>query len=211
MKKASLVAAPLHSSDTNRDRILSSAFELFTQNGYAATSTLKIATRAQVSKRELYALFNSKQAMLAACIADQAGRARLTPGSPAVRDRSTLAHALTQLGTTVLHEICSPVVITMFRLAIAEAQHSPEVALTLDRVGRQAVRSMVGQVIKQAHSIGLLGNGEAGEMIGQFLSLLFSDTVLALLLCVRQTPSKAEVQRRSEAAVAGFLALHPKA
>ena len=42
-----------------RGRILEAAFAAFTKGGYAATSTLEIATRARVSKRELYALIGN--------------------------------------------------------------------------------------------------------------------------------------------------------
>ncbi|HEY4834688.1 MAG TPA: TetR family transcriptional regulator, partial [Bradyrhizobium sp.] len=37
-----------------RTRILDAAFSAFMESGYAETSTLEIATRARVSKRELY-------------------------------------------------------------------------------------------------------------------------------------------------------------
>jgi AcrR family transcriptional regulator len=45
-------------------KIVSAAFEAFVERGYAATSTLEIATRARVSKRELYALVGNKQKMM---------------------------------------------------------------------------------------------------------------------------------------------------
>jgi hypothetical protein len=41
---------------TKRERILDAAFASFMKSGYATTSTLEIATRARVSKRELYAV-----------------------------------------------------------------------------------------------------------------------------------------------------------
>jgi len=44
-----------------RERILKAAFAAFKKNGYATTSTLEIATRARVSKRELYALASWQQ------------------------------------------------------------------------------------------------------------------------------------------------------
>jgi AcrR family transcriptional regulator len=192
-----------------RDRILGAALQAFAEGGYSQTSTLEIATRAQVSKRELYALFGNKQAMLAACIADRAARVRVPPDLPSVGDRATLAQALTRIGTTVLQEICAPAVVTMFRLAIAEAQRSPEVARALDRTGRQAVRSKVGQIVQQAYDRGLLGGGDVGEMTGQFLALLWNDVLLNLLLRVRVTPTRAEAHRRAEAAATAFLTLHP--
>src|SRR5437867_3092502 len=57
-----------------RERILEAAFAAFMKSGYATTSTLEIATRARVSKRELYALVGNKQEMLMACISERAQR-----------------------------------------------------------------------------------------------------------------------------------------
>jgi AcrR family transcriptional regulator len=59
------------------ERILAAAFAAFTARGFAAASTLDVATRARVSKRELYALVGSKQQMLVACIAERTRRMRL--------------------------------------------------------------------------------------------------------------------------------------
>ena len=57
-----------------RERILEAAFAAFMKSGYATASTLEIATRARVSKRELYALVGNKQEMLIACINERAKR-----------------------------------------------------------------------------------------------------------------------------------------
>jgi AcrR family transcriptional regulator len=48
----------------------------FASATFPGASTLEIATRAKVSKRDLYALFGSKRAMLAACIKERAARMR---------------------------------------------------------------------------------------------------------------------------------------
>src|SRR6478736_4189735 len=82
------------SDDTARGRILEAAFAAFMQKGYAATSTLEIATRARVSKRELYTLVGNKQAMLLACIAERTQRLPLSAELPAASDRETLARVL---------------------------------------------------------------------------------------------------------------------
>src|SRR5580700_11851303 len=49
-----------------RDRVLAAAFDLFREHGFSSTSMLDIVTRARVSKRDLYALFKKKHAVLAA-------------------------------------------------------------------------------------------------------------------------------------------------
>ena len=48
-------AIPDQSSSENpmHERILRAAFRAFTENGYADTSTLEIARRAKISKRDL--------------------------------------------------------------------------------------------------------------------------------------------------------------
>src|SRR6202166_2059691 len=85
-----------------RQRILDAAFSAFMERGFAATSTLEIATRARVSKRELYALVGSKQEMLAACIGERAQRLRMPAGLPEPHDRESLARSLEMLGTQLL-------------------------------------------------------------------------------------------------------------
>jgi AcrR family transcriptional regulator len=57
-------------SNSIRDRALDAAFSLFRENGFSSTSMLDIVTRARISKRDLYALFDNKHAVLAACISE---------------------------------------------------------------------------------------------------------------------------------------------
>src|SRR5215469_15078309 len=85
-----------------RDRILNAAFESFIENGYAGTSTLQIATRAKVSKRDLYANFSDKQAMLVACIGRRSARMGLAPNLPTPRDRDMLAAILVKFGSNLV-------------------------------------------------------------------------------------------------------------
>src|SRR5258708_40270217 len=77
-----------------RRRILDAAFAAFMEGGYAGTSTLEIATRARVSKRELYTLVGSKQEMLAACIGERAKRLQVPADLPDPRDPERLARGL---------------------------------------------------------------------------------------------------------------------
>ena len=177
--------------------------------GYTQASTLKIATRAQVSKRELYALFGSKQAMLAACIADRAGRMQLPRGLPAPRHREELAGMLSRLGVNVLGEVTQPGVMAVFRLAITEAQRAPEVAATLE-TARAAIRAAVRDIVVQAQSAGLLAAGDQDELGGRFLALLWGDLMISLLLRLRQAPGPKECERRALQATEDFLRLYRK-
>ena len=191
------------------ERILGAAYQAFMEEGYAGTSTLDIATRAKVSKRDLYANFASKHAVLVACIKSRAERMRLPPDLPIPGSRQMLASTLTVFATNLVREISHPSVIATFRLAIAEATRSPEIAQALDSAGRDATRRALAELLASAQSTGLIGPGEPAEMAMQFLGLLWESLMVGLLLGVAATPEPAEAERRAAKATAAFMQLHP--
>ncbi|MBB6486088.1 TetR/AcrR family transcriptional regulator [Rhizobium lusitanum] len=190
-----------------RERILEAAFTAFTQNGYAATSTLEIATQARASKRELYSLVGNKQEMLVACIRSRAGRLQLPADLPTPRDRETFAEVLSSFGARLVHEISDPTVIAIFRLAIAEAARAPEVALTLDTIGREAARSALRRIMLLATQDDLL-DGTPAERAEQFLGLLWGDLLIGLLLGVAERPQPMEIAARARNAASTFIQLY---
>ena len=192
-----------------QERILGAAFKAFTEDGYAETSTLEIARRAKISKRDLYANFGSKHAVLVACIKSRADRMRLPPDLPTPRTRQMLASTLTAFATNLVREVSHPSVIATFRLAIAEATRSPEIAQALDVAGRDATRGALAELLANAQSIGLIGPGEPVEMATQYLGLLWENLMVGLLLGVAATPEPTEAERTSNQSDGGFMQLHP--
>ena len=193
---------------TTRQRILDAAFAAFMKSGYATTSTLEIATRARVSKRELYAVVGNKEEILIACISERATRLKVPADLPVPRDRETLAQVLTSFGSQLLREITDPAVITVFRLAIADAVRAPEVAQALDAIGREASRAALRQLMTQAQASGLL-DGRPAELAEQFSGLLWGNLLVSLLLGVADRPGPRAIAARARDATAAFLQLHP--
>ena len=191
-----------------RGRILEAAFAAFMKNGYAATSTLEIATRARVSKRELYATVGNKQEMLIACIGERARRLRVAADLPAPENREALSRMLASFGTQLVREISDPTVVAVFRLAVAESVNAPEVARTLDSIGREASRSALRGIMTDAVQSGLL-EGEPPMLAQQFSALLWGELLVSLLLGVASQPGPGEIARRVRDAVSSFLQLHP--
>lgn len=190
-----------------RERILDAAFAVFMERGYAASSTLEIATRARVSKRELYALVGNKHAMLVACISERAKRLQVPADLPVPDDRETLARVLTAFGAQILREITDPAVVAVFRLAIAEAGHAPEVGETLDALGRETIRAALRQLMARAQSAGLV-EGRPADLAEQFGTFLWGNVMVGLLLGVAGRPGTREVTARAREATATFLQLH---
>ncbi len=191
-----------------RAHILEAAFAAFMKSGYATTSTLEIATRARVSKRELYARVGNKQEMLIACISERAKRLDVPADLPVLRDRETLEQVLVSFGTKLVREVSDPTVIGVFRLAIAEAAQAPEVARALDSTGREKSRAALRKIMALAQASGLL-IGRPAELAEQFVGLLWGHLIVSLLLGVAKRPNPREIAVRARDAAAAFLQLHP--
>jgi AcrR family transcriptional regulator len=191
-----------------RERILAAAFEAFMERSYAATSTLEIATRARVSKRELYAMVGNKQKMLITAIGERAKRLQAPADMPMLRDRATLAQVLTAFGIQLVREVSDPDVVAVFRLAIAEAVQAPEVARTHDSLGRETSRAALRHIMSESRAAGLI-DGRPADLAEQFTGLLWRDLMISLLLGVAERPNPRAIEARARNAAEAFLRLHP--
>jgi AcrR family transcriptional regulator len=194
-----------------RDRILQAAGELFTHHGFANVTMLEVATRARVSKRELYALVGNKDELLAACVAARGSRMRLPEGYPAPKDREALRAALHAYGATLLRELTEPGVVAMFRLGIAEAKRSPAVAQSIQERGRGPARDALAEILRAAKAAHLLADPDIARMTSHFNALLWGDLMVWLLLGLEKAPAPKEIERRAAEATDLFLALHGSA
>jgi AcrR family transcriptional regulator len=198
--------ANTNSQEVARGQILEAAFSVFAKKGYAAASMLEIATLARVSKRELYAIVGTKQTLLVACITRRSARLRMPDNLPAPDDHEKLERVLQTFGSKLVAELSDPTVIAVFRLAIAEAIHAPEVAHALDAIGREASRSALRKVMTQAQSARLI-DGRPHERAEQFSGLLWGNLMVGLLLGVTDRPSQRAIMQRTRDATEAFLHL----
>ena len=192
-----------------RRAMLIAAVNVLMEQGYSRASTLEIATRARVSKRELYAEFGSKRGILEALI-DSASIEMQVPLTPAeIGDRHALAAALTAYGVAALSTLCNPYVLAMYRLAIAEAPGNTELGEILDASGRQPNRRALIELMRRVQAAGFLGPGEPDRLGQEFFALLMGDLMVWLLLGANEPPDPSEITARAERATTAVLALHP--
>jgi AcrR family transcriptional regulator len=191
-----------HVSSSIRERVLQAAFTLFREHGFSRTSMLDIVTRARVSKRDLYALFNNKHAVLAACISERAQRMRrpLDTTTPVPPTRDALATLLVEFGVSILKTVCHPEVLTVFRLAIAESDRVPQIARTLDSSGREANQKALTELLRKAPARGLVLTGDPAVLTVRYLAVLWGDLLIRLLMRVREAPTEREIEVRARAA-----------
>ena len=191
-----------------RERILNAAFSLFAESGFSTTSMLEIVTRARVSKRDLYALFQNKHAVLAACIHERAGRMRhsLDAAAPVPETREALTKLLVDFGVSILKTVCRPEVLTVFRLAIAESDRAPEIALTLHQSGREANQKALVALLTKAQERRLVANDDLAALAARYFALLWGDLLLSLLMRVREAPTEREIRTRARATTETLMA-----
>ena len=195
-------------SSSRHQRIVAATFDVLKERGYAGASTLEIARRARVSKRELYAAFGSKTGILEALVSQTATRMQVPlKAGHDIAGLEALRAALTGYGIAALTELTSPHVVAIHRLATAEAGRSSELGRILDRSGREPNRRALVALLARARATGLLG-GEPEAMAGQFFALLIGDQLIRLLLGVARAPRAGEIKVRAVAAADAVIRLH---
>lgn len=124
-------------AELTRERILTAAAHVFSEHGYAAGTTNRIAERARVSIGSLYQYFPNKDAILAELMVrhidrgtlTQADRIDLSPGS-----LETMVRVLVR--DAVDHHRDDP---QLLRIMVEEAAFSQELLDTIDRHGKMRV------------------------------------------------------------------------
>ncbi len=199
-------ATPVSSS--TRDRVLNAAFSLFREHGFSSTSMLDIVNRARISKRDLYALFRNKHAVLAACISERTERMRrpLDTTIPVPQTREALTTLLVEFGVSALQTMCHPDALTVFRLAIAESDRAPEVARTLDSSGREANLRALTELIRNAQAHRLIVGDDPAVLVARYFAVLAGDLLIRLLMRVRAVPTEREIVTRARAATEAVTA-----
>jgi AcrR family transcriptional regulator len=201
-KRQSPLSAPQPASSSIRERVLSAAFTLFREHGFSSTSMLDIVTRARVSKRDLYALFKNKHAVLAACIGEHAQQMRrpLEGANLGPETRDALAALLVEFGVSILQTICHPNALTVFRLAIAESDRVPEIGRTIEGSGRESNQKVLIELIKKGQARGLIIAGDPAVLASHYIAVLGADLLIRLLMRVREAPTEREIVARARAA-----------
>jgi TetR/AcrR family transcriptional regulator of autoinduction and epiphytic fitness len=112
-------------TDRKRVAIVGAAIAEFLASGYDSTSMDRIATRANVSKRTVYNHFPSKEALFAA-ILHQLWDASQEGDAPAYRADEPLRAQLLELLGRKLRLLNDEAFLSLARVAIGAAIHSPE-------------------------------------------------------------------------------------
>ena len=165
----------------HRARILEAATEAFLESGFENTSTAEIASRAKVSKRELYIHFQDKRDLLAAAVAqlqaDIQSQANVSWSSGGDL-REVLSHA----GIEILRFINSDRFGKLFRIVAAESFHDPVSSRMFYLLGPAIGRKNTAAYLKRQMAAGHLRTADPMQAADDFLDLLVSSRFLTALV-----------------------------
>jgi AcrR family transcriptional regulator len=160
-------------SEQTRARILEAASQLFTEKGYAGTTTRAIAKKAEVNEVTLFRHFGTKE-KLAQAIMDQFG------GLAIVEDLEGYLSGdyhqdLTLIGGVMMNVMTERA--DSMRMAICEAGNFPQFREVVAENPRQ-LRRMLGRYFQRQMRAGLIETGHPEALAQAFLGMFFSYVVL---------------------------------
>ena len=164
---------PSANQDQTRTRIMQAATQLFTEKGFAGTTTRAIAELAGVNEVTLFRHFGTKE-NLAKAIMDQfggpaiAGDLELHFSGDYVQDLTFIGHAMMK----VMMERKDAI-----RMAICEAGNFPEFQQVVAENPRQ-LRRMLARYFERQMEASLIYPGHSEMLAQAFLGMFFSYTVL---------------------------------
>lgn len=183
-------------------RLCEAAEEVFVRDGYTAARMDEVAGGAGMSKRTLYQLFPSKAELFEATIAAALEPVHLDSDLDGEPDtRRALTRILERMGRHLLSQRQTAI----FRLVIAEAHRSPELAeashrAMLGRGSNVLERRIAGDVAR-----GNLEVADAAAAARLLYGMALGSTQLQVLLGLRAPPEADEIAALVQCAVSVFM------
>ena len=189
-------ATEVTSADERRSKIIEAAREVLAAKGYSGMTTLDVARRAGISKRDLYQRFSSKDALIVAMVAASA-KEMLEPvelGSPETRE--AFYAILQAFGRKFLSDMLSERRLRFYRVAIAEVETNPAMAKAILTEGTEATTERVRQLFVDAEQRGLARFVDREAAIGAYFYSLMGDLMINALLSPKFTQLEALIGRQ---------------
>jgi TetR/AcrR family transcriptional repressor of mexJK operon len=185
-------------------QIMLAAKDLFTSQGFGATSMDAIARTANVSKATLYAHFSGKEELFAA-IVSHACRAQSRLMSAPDADDLELTQALSEIGRNFLSLILSPQAVAIFRVVIAEAARFPDLGRIFFESGPNQMRATLSAFLAKAAERERLDIEDPWRAAEHLIGMLQTPVHLHVLFGVKDGFTKEELDKVVKDAVEAFL------
>ncbi len=194
----------LRSDDETRQIIYEAARHEFAANGFAATSTEKVARRAGVSTKTLYRLIPSKTALFEGMVSDRLDRFLADVNLRMAARHDDIAQALTAALLACMDLVLDPEVVALQRIVLQETGNT-RLAQTYYKDGILRTARTLADWLKLQIKQGLIALDDPEEAAGMLIGMVASSPQRATVYGGVPLPSRAEIERRVATCAALFL------
>jgi AcrR family transcriptional regulator len=191
-------------SAQRRALILQVAADVFSQEGYTATSIDMIIDRVGGSKRTIYSAFGNKEGLFTALITEFADDA-LKVFEAEGQHGAPLPDILYQLAQRMMSAYMSPVLLGIYRAIIAEARRFPHLSQAFYERGPGRAAASLRKVLDLAVASGEIGSIDTQVAADHFIGMVRDNLHLQVVLGLRAAPDPDEVEKAARSAVDIFL------
>jgi AcrR family transcriptional regulator len=205
---------PRGTEELRRQQLVKAAENLFISQGFAACMG-DVAKAAGMSKKTIYAFFETKEDLFAAVIRAHMEENRIPVLAEDIADGTGMEEELTRYLRELGRAILQPGPIAFFRLTLAEADRFPELAHTFYREGANRHLTILAAWLTRQAERGLLEIGDPMETAAMLTSYAILEPMRRVGLGISELPSPAAIDSRARMAahifMRGCLRAHPGA
>jgi AcrR family transcriptional regulator len=211
MKQGSAHLSPQDNGKEERvGRIITASLEVFSEFSFQDATTGEIARRARVSKRDIYAHFPDKHALLIATLnkALQSEFSNITETIAETQNVRSLQKRLEIIGLMLINEVTSVAMSVLTRLAASESINHPLAGTVYLENGPLRHTTLISEVLSPygAKNKARLDVAKAAE---HYLALVMYRPHLTTSMGMRDMWDTKSIQAHVVSAVEGFLKAYP--
>ncbi|MDN3565432.1 TetR/AcrR family transcriptional regulator [Paeniroseomonas aquatica] len=200
MSTSTTIAPRRLSEAERRSALIQAAETVFLRQGYAAANMDDVAQAVGMSKKTLYQLYPSKEALFDAVVTRFCAPMQVAAEPTARGDAAALAGLLADVALHIL----SPRHVALFRVIASEVNRAPELAAAVQR-SRGRGTGVVEQWLAEQAALGWLRLEDPEQAAGMLIGMVVGEPHMLMLLGQRPPPDAEEIRKRAGQAVAIFL------
>lgn len=178
--------------------ILAAAEQVFVERGYGTSKMEEIAQTAEMSKRTLYQFFSDKEGVFTAMLKSE--DMPVFPEIPPAGESASMLPVLRETLLTVARFILAPRHVALTRLVIAEAQKSPELAISFYNNYIERFRLTLRERLTELEKSGVPGAAAASRMTEPLIGAIIGPFHLKALMCC-ESQSQEDLEERVDLAL----------
>lgn len=190
--------------EARRQAILDSAYDLFLEKGYEATTLSDVVGRSGGSLATLYELFESKPGLLRAMVQEQCGS--VSDGMDrAFCSEQAIETTLREIAEHLFNQILRPRAVALFRVVVAQCVMQPDLGKLLYEAGPAVGKAKIAQYLQMQAEAGRIELGDPHATSQMFFQMVIGHYHHLLLMCSIDPPTGKARAAHLDFAIESFL------